>query len=76
MFFNGMFPFSDLSNGGDIDSWVRQLDAILPGLPPCAKFIPGHDPLASPADKFCREIAAKLQSGNQCRLYLRDLLRN
>jgi glyoxylase-like metal-dependent hydrolase (beta-lactamase superfamily II) len=50
MFFNGMFPFLDVANGGDIDNWVRQLDAILTGLPPDAKIIPGHGPLASPVE--------------------------
>jgi len=46
MFFNGMFPFLDVSNGGDIDNWVRQLDVILAALPADAKIIPGHGPLA------------------------------
>jgi cyclase len=46
MFFNGTFPFMDVDQGGDIQSWVRQLDAILAGLPADAKIIPGHGPLA------------------------------
>jgi len=46
MFFNGMFPFMDVDNGGDINNWVRQLDSILSELPPGAKIIPGHGPLA------------------------------
>jgi cyclase len=46
MFFNGLFPFMDVEHGGDIDSWVRQLDAILAKLPADAKIIPGHGPLA------------------------------
>jgi cyclase len=50
MFFNGMFPFLDVANGGDIDNWVRQLDSILAGLPGDARIIPGHGPLASPAE--------------------------
>jgi len=50
MFFNGMFPFLDVANGGDIDNWVRQLDAILTGLPADARIIPGHGPLAGPAE--------------------------
>ena len=37
MFFNGRFPFLDVDNGGDIDNWVRQLDAILAVLPPDTK---------------------------------------
>jgi cyclase len=50
MFFNGMFPFLDVANGGDIDSWVRQLDIILGALPADTKVIPGHGPLAGVAD--------------------------
>ena len=50
MFFNGRFPFLDVANGGDIDNWVRQIDAILAVLPADSKIIPGHGPLASTAD--------------------------
>ena len=50
MFFNGMFPFLDVANGGDIDSWVRQLDIVLGTLPAEAKIIPGHGPLAGIAE--------------------------
>ena len=46
MFFNGLFPFLDVDHGGDIDNWVRDLDAVLAGLPADAKIIPGHGPLA------------------------------
>ncbi|MBP8305099.1 MAG: MBL fold metallo-hydrolase, partial [Phycisphaerae bacterium] len=41
LFFNGMFPFLDMDHGGDIDNWVRQLDAILAGLPADSRIIPG-----------------------------------
>ena len=50
MFFNGMFPFLDVANGGDIDNWVRDLDTVLAGLPADAKIIPGHGPLAGLAE--------------------------
>lgn len=50
MFFNGMFPFLDVAHGGDIESWVRHLDAILAGLPADARIIPGHGPLAGAAE--------------------------
>lgn len=59
MFFNGMFPFLDLANGGDIASWVRQLDIILAGLLADAKIIPGFGPLAGPDDlKAFRDVLA------------------
>jgi cyclase len=50
MFFNGMFPFLDVANGGSIDSWVSDLDTILAGLPADAKIIPGHGPLGGVAE--------------------------
>ena len=50
MFFHGMFPFMDVANGGNIESWVRQLDSILSGLPPGTKIIPGHGPVAGVAE--------------------------
>jgi hypothetical protein len=46
MFFNGMFPFMDIANGGNIGNWVRQLDSILADLPSDTRVIPGHGPLA------------------------------
>ncbi len=50
MFFNGMFPFLDVANGGDIDNWVQQLDGIMAKLPADTKIIPGHGPLAGIAE--------------------------
>jgi len=50
MFFNSMFPFLDVANGGDIDNWVKQLDIILAALPADTKIIPGHGPLAGVAE--------------------------
>jgi glyoxylase-like metal-dependent hydrolase (beta-lactamase superfamily II) len=46
MFFQGMFPFMDVDNGGDIENWVRQLDAIIASVPADIKIIPGHGPQA------------------------------
>jgi glyoxylase-like metal-dependent hydrolase (beta-lactamase superfamily II) len=60
MFFNGMFPFLDVANGGDITSWVRDLDTILAGLSPDVKIIPGHGPLAGvPELKAFRNMLAE-----------------
>jgi glyoxylase-like metal-dependent hydrolase (beta-lactamase superfamily II) len=60
MFFNGMFPFLDVANGGSIDSWVRDLDTILAGLPTDVKLIPGHGPLAGLAElKAFRNMLAE-----------------
>ena len=60
MFFNGMFPFLDVANGGDILSWVRDLDTILPGLAADVRIIPGHGPLAGKAElKAFRDMLAE-----------------
>jgi cyclase len=50
MFFNGLFPFMDVANGGDIENWVRQLDSIIASVPADTKIIPGHGPLAGVAE--------------------------
>lgn len=50
LFFNGLFPFLDVDNGGEIESWVRHLDDIVSRLPADARIIPGHGPLATVAD--------------------------
>jgi len=50
MFFQGMFPFMDVDNGGNIENWVRQLDTIIAGVPADIKIIPGHGPLSGVAE--------------------------
>lgn len=50
LFFQGMFPFMDVANGGDIENWVRQLDSILSSVPPDIKIIPGHGPVVGVAE--------------------------
>lgn len=49
-FFNGMFPFIDLDNGGSVDGYVRNVGTILTKLPADVKIIPGHGPLATVDD--------------------------
>jgi len=57
IFFQGMFPFMDVDNGGNIESWVRQLDKIISGAPPDMKIIPGHGPLVGvPELKVFRQM--------------------
>lgn len=59
MFFNGLFPFLDVDNGGDIESWVRQIDSIVSNLPADTRIIPGHGPLAGIAElKAFRQMLA------------------
>jgi glyoxylase-like metal-dependent hydrolase (beta-lactamase superfamily II) len=49
-FFNGMFPFIDLASGGDVEGYIRNVEAVIAKIPADAKIIPGHGPLASIAD--------------------------
>ena len=50
LFFQGMFPFMDVDNGGNIENWIRQLDAIIASVPADIKIIPGHGPLSGVAE--------------------------
>jgi cyclase len=47
IFFNGRFPFVDLSSGGDAVGLQRAVEHLLATLPPGTRLIPGHGPLAS-----------------------------
>ncbi len=49
-FFNGMFPFVDLSSGGNVEGYARNVEAVIAKVPAGAKIIPGHGPLATIAD--------------------------
>lgn len=50
VFFNGLFPFIDLDNGGSVDGYIAGQKRILELAGDSAKIIPGHGPLATPAD--------------------------
>jgi cyclase len=47
LFFNGMFPFIDVENGGSIDGYIADVGKILEMVPADTRIIPGHGPLAS-----------------------------
>ena len=49
-FFNGMYPFIDLSTGGSLAGMLRAADDVLAMTNAQTRFIPGHGPLASRAD--------------------------
>jgi cyclase len=49
-FFNGGFPFIDLSSGGNVDGYVRTVQSVLEKIPADAKVIPGHGKLATVDD--------------------------
>lgn len=50
VFFNGIFPFIDMDNGGSLDGYIAAQKHILELAGDDAKIIPGHGPLATPAD--------------------------
>jgi len=50
VFFNGMYPYIDLGNGGTVDGYIAAQEKILSMAGPSTKIIPGHGPLATKAD--------------------------
>lgn len=49
-FFNGRYPFVDVDSGGDIDGVVAAANFVLERADAGTRIIPGHGPLATPAD--------------------------
>ena len=50
IFFNGMYPFIDIDNGGNLPGMVQALEEVLAHTRETTLFIPGHGPLAQRAD--------------------------
>ena len=50
LFFNGGYPFIDLSTGGSLDGTIDAVEEALGLSNASTKFIPGHGPLATRAD--------------------------
>ncbi|MGH7163677.1 MAG: MBL fold metallo-hydrolase [Planctomycetota bacterium] len=50
LFFNGMYPFIDLSSGGSVDGVIGAADRILEMTDEKTRIIPGHGPAATRAD--------------------------
>ncbi len=49
LFFNGLYPFIDLSTGGSLDGMIAAADRMLTIVDDKTKVIPGHGPLADRA---------------------------
>jgi glyoxylase-like metal-dependent hydrolase (beta-lactamase superfamily II) len=67
-FFNGVFPFIDLENGGTVKGCVAAVEKVLGELPADVKIIPGHGPLATKPDlaaylAMLKETSAIVQKG-------------
>ncbi len=50
VFFNGMYPFIDVSTGGTLPGVVRAADRILERIDDDTKIIPGHGPVSNRAE--------------------------
>lgn len=50
LLFNGRFPYVDLRGGGDVQGYIEAVRSLLKQIPPDARIIPGHGPLAGPED--------------------------
>jgi cyclase len=49
-FVNGFYPFVDIESGGSIAGLIESANRVLADAKPDTKIIPGHGPLATPAD--------------------------
>jgi len=49
-FFNGRFPFIDVSSGGSVKGLIANIEKVLKDFPPGVKVIPGHGPLGTMKD--------------------------
>ncbi len=49
IFFNGMYPFIDVSTGGHLAGMIAAVDQVLPMLDAGTKVIPGHGPVTDKA---------------------------
>lgn len=62
-FFNGMYPFIDLSSGGSVDGVIAAVDRALALAGVNTKIIPGHGPLAGKTElKVYRDLLAKVRN--------------
>lgn len=50
LFFNGLYPFIDLESGGSVEGVVAATDRIYALCDAKTKLMPGHGPVATPAD--------------------------
>jgi glyoxylase-like metal-dependent hydrolase (beta-lactamase superfamily II) len=61
-FFNGNYPFIDLSSGGSIDGVVAAADKVLAMVDMNTKIIPGHGPVGDKAAlQIYRDVLAKVR---------------
>jgi glyoxylase-like metal-dependent hydrolase (beta-lactamase superfamily II) len=71
VFFNGMYPYIDISAGGDIDGVITAVDRVLRLCNDRTKIIPGHGPLATP-DDLRRYRTMLVTARDRIRRYMND----
>jgi glyoxylase-like metal-dependent hydrolase (beta-lactamase superfamily II) len=67
-FVNGFFPFVDIESGGGIAGLIASAERVLARAKPDTQIVPGHGPLATPADlqKFrdvLVDVKARIEQG-------------
>jgi cyclase len=75
LYFNGGYPFIDVSSGGRVDGVIVAADRVLAAVRDTTRIIPGHGPLATKADlqayrdvvKGVRDRIAKLKAEGKSR---------
>lgn len=72
LYFRGMYPFIDTSNGGDIYGYLAAMKRVLDYTNTQTKIIPGHGPLSDPDDlrkdlkaltEFVKIVAGGVEEG-------------
>lgn len=62
LFFNGRYPFVDITSGGSFEGVIGAVNAALAYVNETTKIIPGHGPMASKADLVAyRDVLAKIR---------------
>jgi cyclase len=75
VFFNGSYPYVDVSSGGRIDGVIAAAERVLAGIDEKTRIIPGHGPVGTKADlqayhdvlKTLRDRVAKLKAEGKSR---------
>jgi cyclase len=75
VFFNGGYPYVDVSSGGRIDGVIAAAERVLGGIDDKTRIIPGHGPVGTKADlqayrdvlKTLRDRIAKLKAEGRSR---------
>jgi len=61
-FFNGRYPFVDLSSGGSFEGMINAVNAAMPYVNDSTKVIPGHGPLAGKSELVAyRDVLTKIR---------------